>query len=132
MAPLPPVRSAVIDTISYYSRFRGTPPKRLAAEEFIHSRRSGLTGLRTQHLCSNHLATVEGDRVRCRCDFVIHRRPTQKGDMRFLHTDGYYHYGFVRAANGRWSIDSIEQIAIRSEGSPEPHGAHRTAAGTPV
>jgi hypothetical protein len=108
-----------------YSRFRGTPPARLTAEEFVRLRQSGLAGLRTQHLCFNHLVTLEGERAHCRCDFIIHRWPEQADDVRFFHTYGYYHYDLVGMADELWRIESITQFAMRSEGSPELHGAHR-------
>jgi len=150
-----PIRQAVVDTVSRlcrafderdwvamrlcladmlatdYSRFRGTPPEQLTAEEFVRLRQSGLVGLRTQHLCFNHLVTLEGGRAHCRCDFIIHRWPERTDDARFFHTYGYYHYNFVNPAGEVWLIESITQFAIHSEGSPELHGAHRSRQHTP-
>jgi hypothetical protein len=152
MTASPLVRQAVVDTVSRlcrafderdwvamrlcladtlatdYSRFRGTPPERLSAEEFVRLRQSGLAGLRTQHLCFNHLVTLEGERAYCRCDFIIHRWPEQTDDTRFFHTYGYYNYGLLGAAGENWHIESITQFAMHSEGSPELHGAHRSAS----
>jgi len=126
------MRSCLTDTLDTdYSRFRGTPPARLTAEEFVRLRQSGLAGLRTQHLCFNHLIAVEGRRAHCRCDFIIHRWPVQTDDNRFFHTYGYYHYGLINAVEEFWVIDSITQFAIHSDGSPELHGAHRSMSGTP-
>jgi hypothetical protein len=145
-----PIRQAVVDTVSRlcralderdwaamrlcladtlatdYSSFRGTPPGQLTAEKFVRLRRTGLAGLRTQHLCFNHLVALEGERARCRCDFIIHRWPEQANDARFFHTYGYYHYNFVGTTGELWLIESITQIAVRSEGSPELHGAQRS------
>jgi hypothetical protein len=141
------MRSCLADTLfTDYSSFRGTPPTRLAAEEFVRLRQSGLTGLRTQHLCFNHLVTIEDEgahahaHARCLCYFIIHRWPEQANDTRFLHTYGYYHFGLVKATatatatatEERWLIESIEQIAIRSDGTLELHGAHRPVSGTPT
>ena len=121
------MRSCLADTLATdYSRFRGTPPARLTAEEFVRLRQSGLAGLRTQHLCFNHLLSSEGERAHCRCDFIIHRWPEQADDTRFLHTYGYYRYGFLKATRERWLIDSIEQYPIHTDGSLELHGAHRS------
>jgi hypothetical protein len=121
------MRSCLADTLDTdYSRFRGTPPARLTAEEFVRLRRSGLAGLRTQHLCFNHLVTLDGKRAHCRCDFIIHRWPERTDDTRFFHTYGYYHYDLVSTAEELWLIESIKQFAIHSEGSPELHGAHRS------
>jgi hypothetical protein len=122
------LRSCLADTLATdYSRFRGTPPARLTAEEFLRLRQSGLAGLCTQHLCFNHLVTIDGERAHCRCDFIIHRWPERNDDTRFFHTYGFYHYHLVGTARGNWFIESITQFATRSEGSPELHGAHRSA-----
>jgi hypothetical protein len=126
------MRSYLADTLDTdYSRFRGTPPARLTADEFVRLRQNGLAGLRTQHLCFNHLVSVEGKRAHCQCDFIIHRWPEQSDDTRFFHTYGYYHYDLVGGTEDLWCIESITQFAIHSDGSPELHGAHRSASQTP-
>jgi hypothetical protein len=125
------MRLCLADTLATdYSSFRGTPPARLTAEEFVRLRQSGLAGLRTQHLCFNHLVTLEGKRAHCRCDFIIHRWPEQTNDVRFFHTYGYYRYDLVGTADELWHIESVTQFAMRSEGSPELHGAYRSASHT--
>src|SRR5580658_8710431 len=114
------MRSCLADTLDTdYSRFRGTPPARVTADEFVRLRQSGLAGLRTQHLCFNHLVALEGGRAHCRCDFIIHRWPEQADDARFFHTYGYYHYDLAGSAKELWLIESITQFALHSEGSPE-------------
>jgi hypothetical protein len=121
------MRLCLADTLDTdYSRFRGTPPAQLTADEFVRLRQSGLAGLHTQHLSFNHLVALEGQRAHCRCDFIIHRWPVQSDDHRFFHTYGYYHYGLISTAEESWNIDSITQFAIHSDGSPELHGAHRS------
>ena len=123
------MRLCLADTLATdYSRFRGTPPERLTAEEFVRLRQRGLAGLRTQHHCFNHLVTLECERANCQCDFVIHRWPEQTEDVRFFHSYGYYHFELVGTADELWQIESITQFAMRSEGSPELHGAHRSAS----
>lgn len=59
------MRLCLADTLATdYSRLRGTPPARLTAEEFVRLRQSGLAGLRTQHLCFNHLVALKaGGRI---------------------------------------------------------------------
>lgn len=113
-----------------YSSFRGTPPARLAAEEFVRLRREGLAGLKTQHLGLNHLIEIAGDRATCRCDFVVHRWPADPADPRFFHTYGHYLYGLTRVDDG-WRVASIVQTAIRSEGDSQIHGALRAAPAGP-
>ena len=127
------MRSCLADTLATdYSSFRGTPPAQLTAEEFVRLRQTGLAGLRTQHLCFNHLVTLEGERAHCRCDFIIHRWPGPANDARFFHTYGCYHYDLVKSAGELWLIESITQFAIHSEGSPELHGAHRPGPDGPA
>ncbi len=72
-----------------YSSFRGTPPTRMTADEFVALRQSGLAGLVTQHLSLNHLAEFTDDEARCRFDFIIHRWPQDSADSRFFHTYGW-------------------------------------------
>ena len=107
-----------------YSSFRGTPPTRMTADEFVALRQSSLTELVTQHLSLNHLVMFTGEQARCRFDFVIHRWPQDTADRRFFHTFGYYDVVLHRAPDAPhgWAIESITQHALRSEGSPELHG----------
>ena len=126
------MRSCLADMLATdYSSFRGTQPARLTVEEFVRLRRSALEGLRTQHLCFNHLVIIESERAHCRRDFIIHRWPEQTDDTRFFHTYGYYHYDLVSPAEAIWLIESIVQFATHSEGSPELHGALRPTHQTP-
>ncbi|PYK55242.1 MAG: hypothetical protein DME48_05235 [Verrucomicrobia bacterium] len=110
-----------------YSSFRGTLPTRMAADAFVALRQTALEGLVTQHLSVNHLVAFTDRGARCRFDFVIHRWPQDAADSRFFHTFGYYEIvlRLDEDAPYRWIIESIAQQALRSEGSPEPHGALR-------
>ena len=109
-----------------YSSFRGTPPARLTADEFVELRRVGLTGLVTEHLTGNHDVQIEDDRAVCRCDFVIRRWPADATDRRFLHSYGSYLYVLRRAPEG-WQVVGITQVVQRSEGDPQVHGALQTS-----
>jgi len=109
-----------------YSSFRGTPPGRLSADEFVALRRSGLAGLVTQHLSVGHRVEIRGDDAICRCDFMIHRWPEAEADPRFLHSYGLYHYALRRAAHG-WEISAITPVVRRSEGDRSLHGALRSS-----
>jgi hypothetical protein len=102
----------------------------MTAVEFIALRQRGLAGLVTQHLSLNHLVTFAGGQARCRFDFVIHRWLEDEADSRYLHTFGYYEFVLHCEPNAPhgWSIESIVQKALRSEGSLELHGAHRPQA----
>jgi len=120
-------RCLAADVATDYSSFRGTPPARMTADEFVALRQSGLAGLRTQHLSVNHLVALVDGKARCRFDFIIHRWPLDAADSSFFHTFGYYDLVLHRAPNAphRWAIESITQHALRSEGNPKLHGAHR-------
>jgi hypothetical protein len=120
-------RCLVASLATDYSSFRGTPPARITADEFVAVRQTSLAGLITQHLSLNHLVTFDGDVARCRFDFVIHRWPEDSSDPRFFHSYGYYEVVLRRApeAPHHWAIESITQRVLRSEGDPELHGAHR-------
>ena len=109
-----------------YSSFRGTPPARITAEEFIGLRQSGSKGLVTQHHSANYLVSFNGEQAACCFEFAI-RRWVEGSDARFLHTFGHYETVLERGTgeNRRWVINSIIQHAIRSEGSRELHGAYR-------
>jgi hypothetical protein len=107
-----------------YSSFRGTPPARSTAEEFVRLRQTGLAGLVTQHLTVGHVVEATSDGATCRCDFVIHRWPVDASDRRFLHSYGYYVYRLEPATHG-WRIAGITQIVRRSDGDPRLHGALR-------
>ena len=123
----PAVRGCLAEEIDTdYSSFRGTPPSRLPAAEFVRLRREGLAGLITQHLSLGHQIEVQGDAATCRCDFVIHRWPADATDRRFFHSFGSYLYGLTREGEG-WRIASIVQTVLRSEGDPSLHGALRPA-----
>lgn len=114
--------AAEVDTD--YASFRGTPPARLTADEFVELRRVGLAGLVTRHLTTGHVVELAGDRAVCRCEFVIRRRPADRADRRFLHSYGSYRY-VLRHATGGWQIAGITQLVERSEGHRELHGALR-------
>jgi 3-phenylpropionate/cinnamic acid dioxygenase small subunit len=120
------VRDCLADEIDTdYRSFRGTPPARMTAEEFVRLREIGLAGLKTQHLGMNHAVEIVGhaaDTATCRCDFVVHRWPLDESDRRFFHTYGFYHFVLNRKGES-WKIAGITQVALRSEGHPEIHGA---------
>lgn len=107
-----------------YSSFRGTPPARLTADEFVDLRRVGLAGLVTRHRTERHEVELAGDRAVCRCDFAIRRWSAEPSDPRFLHSYGTYRYVLRRGDDG-WRIVGITQVVRRSEGDPALHGALR-------
>lgn len=121
----PAVRGCLgVDLDTDYSSFRGTPPARLTADEFVELRRVGLSGLVTRHRTEHHVVEITGDRAVCRCDFVIQRWSADATDPRFLHSYGSYRYVLRRAPAG-WQIVGITQTVRLSEGDPQLHGALR-------
>jgi len=119
------MRACLADAVDTdYSSFRGTPPARIAADEFVRLRERGLAGLVTQHLTANHRVERAGEGVCCTCDFVIHRWPEDPADTRRLHSYGRYRFDLVRSGDG-YLIAGIVQTVVRSEGDPALHGALR-------
>lgn len=108
-----------------YSSFRGTPPARLTAVQFVELRRTGLAGLVTRHLSFGHRVELAGEDAVCRCDFVIHRWPADATDRRHLHSYGDYAYRLRRGRDG-WLITGITQVVRHSDGDPSLHGALRS------
>src|SRR4030095_3590598 len=56
-----------------YADVRGAGPTRLTAEAFVELRRRAHEKLMTQHLSTNHLVTLDGDRATCVSATLIHR-----------------------------------------------------------
>jgi hypothetical protein len=108
-----------------YSDLRGDLPARISAEDFVAARVAGLTGLRTQHVSTNHLVTIAGDLAECASSFLIHRLDPQGADgENTFDTAGHYAHGLRRTSPG-WRIDRIKQTVLWSRGNPRVHGALR-------
>ena len=115
-------RSCFTDEIEAdYSDFRGQPAATIKADQFVELRRKGLAGLKTQHLSTNHIITVEGDRATCISSMVIHRR-SNEGE--FFDTYGSYTHTLERTPHG-WKICQVKQTVLWNKGNPLLHGAHR-------
>ncbi len=117
------------DLFTDYSSFRGTPPARMTADEFIALRQRSLEGLVTEHTSLNHIVTFTEQHASCRFDFVIRRWPRDASDTRFFHTSGYYDVVLCRRPEAPygWVLESIRQHALRNEGNPDLHIAYRPA-----
>src|SRR5215510_14342618 len=105
------------------SDLRGERPSRTSAADFVAKRRAALEHLKTLHLSTNHLVTVEGDRATCVSAAVIHRlRP---GDGERFDTYASYAHTLVRTAAG-WRIAKVKQTVHWNTGNPDVHtGAKR-------
>jgi 3-phenylpropionate/cinnamic acid dioxygenase small subunit len=118
-------RSCFADDIEQdYSDFRGEPPASIKADAFVALRREALTGIKTQHLSTNHAVSVEGDGAVCISAMVIFRfRPDGTADNEF-DTHGYYTHSLARTPEG-WKINKVKQTVLWSKGNPQIHGFHR-------
>jgi hypothetical protein len=125
----PALRACLAATVDVdYSDLRGEPRAVVAAEAFVAARVRGLAGLRTQHVSTNHLVAVDGDRAECTSAFLIHRvDPAAPAGRDTFDTVGHYTHGLIRTPEG-WRIDRIVQRVLWSRGEPAVHGALRRSA----
>ena len=106
-----------------YSDLRGEPPARVTADAFVAKRRAALERLKTLHLSTNHLVTVDGDRATCASAAVIHRLRPEDGER--FDTYCAYTHTLARTAAG-WKIAKVKQTVYWNTGNPDIHsGAQR-------
>jgi len=106
-----------------YSDLRGEPPARIKADDFVAKRRAALENLKTLHLSTNHLVTVDGDRATCTSTAVIHRLRPEDGER--FDTYCAYTHTLLRTAVG-WKIARVKQTVHWNAGNPAIHaGAKR-------
>src|SRR5215216_2791340 len=116
------LRTVLADEIYIdYSDFRGDKARLISADEFVNLRIKGLEDLKTQHLSTNHLVEIEGERAECVSNFLIHR-VGQGGKL--LDTSGHYVHN-LRRENNLWIIERIRQNVLWSRGDKQIHGAFR-------
>jgi len=106
-----------------YSDFRGEPPSRVKADDFVAKRRLALERLKTLHLSTNHQVTIDGDRATCVSAAVIHRlRPE---DSERFDTYCTYTHTLTHTSAG-WKIAKVKQTVHWNTGNPDIHaGAWR-------
>jgi hypothetical protein len=109
-----------------YSEFRGEPPRRVGADEYVEARRSALRGLRTLHVSTNHEVRVTGDQATCHSAYHIQRVDPVSGGR--LESWGTYRHRLVRDADC-WRVTGIVQRVVRIDGDRSVHGAFRDGAG---
>lgn len=90
-----------------YTSLTGGEPARVAADDVVAGWRAGLGGLdATQHLVSNHLVRVDGDRAVATAQFqAVHVLVNPHGDPTWT-LGGHYRFGLVRKDDG-WRIDAV-------------------------
>ncbi|MGH7879121.1 MAG: nuclear transport factor 2 family protein [Candidatus Binataceae bacterium] len=109
-----------------YSSFRGTPPGTLTRDEYVDQRKAALSLLKTQHNLSTISIVASAAQAEAACNYAILRfHPEFDGSRnRYLHSYGQYRFAIVRSGEA-WSISSIEQILLMSEGNPDLHSGIR-------
>ena len=115
------LRGCFLDAImTDYSDLRGDPPSIIAADNYVAQRKDALIPLKTQHLSSNHLITIDGDNAQCSSEMVIYRRKITDTGMLEFNTHCYYEHKLQRTDTG-WKINSIKQIVFWNEGDATIH-----------
>jgi 3-phenylpropionate/cinnamic acid dioxygenase small subunit len=107
-----------------YGDLRGTGPERLGAASFVELRRRALEGLRTHHMSSNHLVTLDGDRATCVSSMLIHRLDPGRDADNTFDTLAWYTHGLVRTPAG-WRIARVTQRVAWNRGNPAIHAGAR-------
>ncbi len=107
-----------------YSDFRGEPPTVVRADDYVANRERTLSDVKTLHLSTNHLITIEGDHAVCISNAVIYRfLPDQPTDNTY-DTYGYYTHELTKTSEG-WKISRVKQSVFWNNGNPAVHGANR-------
>ncbi len=93
--------------VDFTSLFPG-PPRTVSADRWTESARRTVSGLAaTQHMITNHVITVDGDRALCVAYVQAqHYLPNDKGDSTQT-MGGYYTNQFVRTSAG-WKISACK------------------------
>ena len=117
------VRSLLADELEVdYSAFRGEAAKRVTADGYVAERRTGLAGLRTLHISTNHEVAIDGDVGTCVSAYQIVRVEASSGGR--LETWGTYRHQLAREGRG-WRVTGIVQTVTHLEGDRSIHGAFR-------
>ncbi|MEU5693119.1 nuclear transport factor 2 family protein [Actinosynnema sp. NPDC020468] len=100
-----------------YTSLNGGEPVTLAAADLIAGWRAGLGFLdATQHLVTNHLVEVDGDRAAATAQFqAVHVRAGAVGDPTWT-LGGHYRFGLVRTDAG-WRIDAMTMTKTWATGN---------------
>ncbi len=117
------LRSCLDDEVFVdYSALRNQPAQLMSADEFVAKRAKDLSHLKLQHISTNHLATIEENKAKCTCCFLIHR--LEPITCATFDTAGHYAYELVRKKTV-WYIKEIIQTVLWNRGDSSIHGALR-------
>ena len=89
-------------------------------------RRRALEGLKTHHMSTNHLVTLDGDRATCVSAMLIHRLDPRRESDNTFDTLAYYTHGLIRTTQG-WRIARVQQRVAWNRGNPAVHPGARPA-----
>jgi len=124
----PRLRSYLADELyTDYSQFRGEPPSYVSADAYVAARETGLRGVTSLHLTTNHEVAIDRDTATCYSAYRIYRVDSANPARR-LDTAGTYDHRLSRA-DSRWLVTSITQTVVVLEGDRSIHGAFRDSAG---
>jgi 3-phenylpropionate/cinnamic acid dioxygenase small subunit len=112
-------RSCFADEIEvdFSSIFGGDGPRKVTADRWTEAARRTIGGLKaTQHMITNHVITVDGDKALCIAYVQAqHYLPNDQGDNTQT-MGGYYTNHFIRTAQG-WRIKSCKLTLTWNKGN---------------
>ena len=118
-------RSCFADKVyTDHSDLREDSPSVISADEFVALRRAALSGLKTQHVSTNHLITVNGNEASCVSGMVIYRRRFIERRQATFDTHCYYSHTLVRTQQG-WKISRVKQTVLWNTGDPAIYAGMR-------
>ncbi|MGB1286809.1 MAG: nuclear transport factor 2 family protein [Aggregatilineales bacterium] len=101
-----------------YSDLRGDPPAVISADAYVEKRRVALSSLKTLHMSTNHLITLNDNDAICHSGAMIYRYHPDSDD--FFHTCARYEHRLKQTDEG-WKISHIKQVVVWNTGNPQLH-----------
>ncbi|MFI6521908.1 nuclear transport factor 2 family protein [Spirillospora sp. NPDC050679] len=100
-----------------YTSLNGGEPAELTPEQIVGAWSQVLGGFdATQHLVTNHLVTVEGERAVCTASFQATHRLANPFGSPLWTLGGTYRFDLVRSGAG-WLIDGVVMTATWADGN---------------
>jgi 3-phenylpropionate/cinnamic acid dioxygenase small subunit len=110
-----------------YGDLRGSGPGRASAHAFVELRRQALERLKTHHLSTNHLVTLDGDVATCESATLIHRLDPSRASDNTFDTLAHYTHTLARTPHG-WRITRVRQSVAWNRGNAAVHAGARLDA----
>jgi hypothetical protein len=95
--------------------------RELAADELLEITKKIANFTATQHISSNHVHTIAGDKARCRTYAQASHFLTRPDGDYFHILYGHYDYSLVRTESG-WKIDGYSFNVAGQQGDPRVYG----------